>query len=73
MYLQINEIKVHDDGRVHMQLEYDETFRQKVAAYYKKKTVTKQEIHSFIIEKLDSILEKDSTLIERLGGLKPDA
>jgi hypothetical protein len=67
MFLQINEINVQDNGRIDMRLEYDETFRQGVARHFKKENVSKKEIMSFILEKLEDQLAKDSTLIARLN------
>jgi hypothetical protein len=67
MFLQINEINVQSNGRIDMRLEYDEEFRRCIARFFKKESVSKKEIISFILEKLEDQLETDSTLIARLN------
>jgi dethiobiotin synthetase len=73
MHLEINNVKVFDNGKVVMHLEYDESFQNIIAKQLNKKHITKREVHHFILNKLEKMLEEDITLVERLGGLSSES
>jgi len=69
MHLQINNVKVFDNGKVVMHLEYDTSFQDTVAKQLNKKNITKRDVHHFILNKLEKMLEEDFTLVEQLTDL----